>query len=56
VAGDEDAVAPVHGVRALAARLSAARIETLARCGHWMTVERDGECRGYLQPFLERRH
>lgn len=55
VAGDEDAVAPVHGVRAMAARLRAARVETLARCGHWMTVERDVECRTFLQSFLEHR-
>jgi pimeloyl-ACP methyl ester carboxylesterase len=54
VAGDEDAVAPVHGARALAARLGGARVETLPRCGHWMTVERPSECRAFLQSFLER--
>jgi pimeloyl-ACP methyl ester carboxylesterase len=55
VAGDEDAVAPVHGVRAMAARLGTARVEVLRRCGHWMTAERPAECRSFLQSFLERR-
>jgi 3-oxoadipate enol-lactonase len=53
VAGDEDAVAPVHGARAMATRLAAARVEVLPRCGHWMTAERPAECRGFLQSFLE---
>jgi 3-oxoadipate enol-lactonase len=54
VGGDEDAVAPVHGVRAMASRLADSRVEVLSRCGHWMTAERPTECRGFLQSFLER--
>jgi pimeloyl-ACP methyl ester carboxylesterase len=54
VAGDEDAVAPVQVARDMARRISDATVETLARCGHWMTVERAGECQSYLKRFLER--
>jgi pimeloyl-ACP methyl ester carboxylesterase len=32
-----------------------AQVEVLARCGHWMTVERPDECRALLQRFVERR-
>jgi pimeloyl-ACP methyl ester carboxylesterase len=53
VAGDEDAVATVHGVRAMATRLNTSRVEVLPRCGHWMTAERPAECRAFLQSFLE---
>jgi pimeloyl-ACP methyl ester carboxylesterase len=56
VAGDEDAVAPVQVARDMARRISDAAVETLARCGHWMTVERAGECQLYLKRFLERAH
>ena len=54
VAGDEDAVAPVQGVRAMAARIPRPQVEVLARCGHWMTAERAAECQAHLRPFLER--
>ena len=54
VAGDEDAVAPVQGARAMASRLATARVEVLPRCGHWMTAERAAECQTLLRTFLER--
>lgn len=54
VAGDEDAVAPVQAARDIASRIDGAQIETLTRCGHWMTVERPTECQTYLRRFLER--
>ncbi len=54
VAGDEDPVAPAQGVRAIAARMSAARVEVLSRCGHWLTAERATECRLLVADFLSR--
>ncbi len=54
VAGDEDAVAPVQVARDIASRLNEAQLEVLARCGHWMTVERPTECQSHLRRFLER--
>lgn len=55
VQGEDDAVAPPGVGRSLAARMPQAQVEVLARCGHWMTVERPDECRALLQRFLERR-
>lgn len=54
VAGDEDAVAPVQTARAMAAKLAAAQVETLPRCGHWMTFERAAECQQLARDFLAR--
>ena len=54
VAGDEDAVAPVQVAREIASRLGDARMESLSRCGHWMTAERPAECQSFLRRFLER--
>ncbi len=55
VQGEDDAVAPPNVGRSLAARMPQAQVEVLARCGHWMTIERPEECRSLLQRFLERR-
>jgi 3-oxoadipate enol-lactonase len=54
VAGEEDAVAPVQTARAMAAKLAEARVETLPRCGHWMTFERAAECQQFTREFLSR--
>ena len=54
VGGDEDPVAPAQGVRAIASRMPAARVEVLARCGHWLTAERASECRVLAAEFLLR--
>ena len=54
VAGDEDAVAPVQVAREMASRFHDARVESLSRCGHWMTIERPSECQSHLRRFLER--
>lgn len=54
VAGEEDAVAPVRTARSLAAKLADARVEALARCGHWMTFERAAECQRLAREFLAR--
>jgi pimeloyl-ACP methyl ester carboxylesterase len=54
VAGEEDAVAPAQTARAMAAKLARARVETLPRCGHWMTFERAAECQQFAREFLSR--
>jgi 3-oxoadipate enol-lactonase len=54
VAGEEDAVAPPQTARAMAAKLAEAGVETLARCGHWMTFERAAECQQLARQFLGR--
>lgn len=58
VTGDEDAVAPPQGVRALAGKLLDAgaqtRIEVLPRCGHWPTFERPMECQRFAREFHAR--
>lgn len=55
VTGDEDAVAPPHVARDMAARLPFARAEILPRCGHWTPLERAPECARLLGDFLTRR-
>jgi len=54
VAGEEDAVAPVQTARAMSAKLAAAQLVTLPRCGHWMTFERATECQQAAREFLAR--
>lgn len=54
VTGDEDAVAPPQAVRAIAERIPGARVEVLARCGHWTVYEKPEECAELLRRFLER--
>jgi 3-oxoadipate enol-lactonase len=51
VTGDEDAVAPASGARALAERIDGARVSVLNRCGHWTTLERAAECTAALKEF-----
>jgi 3-oxoadipate enol-lactonase len=52
VTGDEDAVAPPSGARALAEQIAGARVAILHRCGHWTTIERAPECSAALKEFL----
>ena len=54
VAGDEDAIAPVQVAREMARRIGDAQVESLSRCGHWMTAERAADCQSHLRRFLER--
>ncbi len=49
--GDEDAIAPPSGMRAMAERLPDARSHTLSRCGHWTTIERAAEVGRALAEF-----
>jgi pimeloyl-ACP methyl ester carboxylesterase len=56
VTGDEDAVAPPQGVRAMAEKLHRARsvrVVILPKCGHWAPIERPEECTRELRTFLE---
>jgi len=52
VTGDEDPVAPASNARAMAERLSDARVTILNRCGHWSTIERPQECNQILKELL----
>ena len=55
VTGDEDAVAPAQAVRQLGERMAGARVEVLARCGHWTPIEKPAECDALLRRFYARR-
>jgi len=52
VTGDQDGVAPVAAVEAMAARIAGSRVAVLAGCGHWTTFERPMECTQELNQFL----
>lgn len=54
VNGDEDVVTPLSGARQLAERLREARLEVLARCGHWPMIERCADSQRLLRDFLDR--
>jgi pimeloyl-ACP methyl ester carboxylesterase len=56
ITGDEDPVAPAQSARAIAAKMADARVQTLARCGHWTTFERAADCRALAANFLGRLH
>ena len=55
VTGDEDAVAPVQSVRAMADKIAGGRTETLRGCGHWTPVEKPEECMALLTRFYAQR-
>lgn len=52
VTGDEDPVAPASNARAMAERLSDARVTILNRCGHWSTIERPQDCNQILKELF----
>jgi pimeloyl-ACP methyl ester carboxylesterase len=52
VTGDQDAVAPVPAVKAMAERLRNSRVAVLDGCGHWPTFEKPNECRTELESFI----
>ena len=52
VNGDEDQVTVLSGARQLAEKLSNARVEIFARCGHWPMLERAAESQRVLRDFL----
>lgn len=49
--GDQDGVAPVHHVAAMAERIAGSRNGVLEGCGHWTTFEKPHECMQELQSF-----
>jgi pimeloyl-ACP methyl ester carboxylesterase len=51
ITGDEDAIAPPSGVRAMAERMDAAQTMILNRCGHWTGIERVKEVNTALKSF-----
>lgn len=51
ITGDEDAIAPPSGVRAMAERMDAAQTMILNRCGHWTGIERAKEVNAALKSF-----
>ncbi|MCX8506117.1 MAG: alpha/beta hydrolase [Alphaproteobacteria bacterium] len=53
LAGDEDAVAPPSAVQAMEDKLPQAEMVVLHRCGHWLPLERPGECGKYMAEFLQ---
>jgi 3-oxoadipate enol-lactonase len=55
VTGDEDSVSPPQAVRALGEKINGARVEVLARCGHWTTYEKPEECSSLLERFYSQR-
>jgi pimeloyl-ACP methyl ester carboxylesterase len=55
VTGDEDTVSPAQSVRQLGRRIPGARVEVLARCGHWTPIEKPAECEDLLKRFYTQR-
>jgi 3-oxoadipate enol-lactonase len=55
VTGDEDTVSPAQSVRQLGGRIPGARVEVLARCGHWTPLEKPAECEDLLKRFYAQR-
>jgi len=55
VTGDEDTVSPAQSVRQLGGRIPGARVEVLARCGHWTPIEKPAECEDLLKRFYAQR-
>lgn len=51
VTGDQDAVAPVAPVQALAARIAGSQLKVIADCGHWTPYEQPAACIQALRAF-----
>jgi 3-oxoadipate enol-lactonase len=51
ITGDEDAIAPPSGARAMAERMDTAQTIILNRCGHWTGLERAREVNDALRSF-----
>jgi 3-oxoadipate enol-lactonase len=49
--GEDDVVAPPQSVRAMAAKISGARVEVLKGCGHWTPIEMPEHCMSHLNTF-----
>jgi pimeloyl-ACP methyl ester carboxylesterase len=53
VTGDADTVNPVSVARDLAGRIRGARLVTVDRGGHWLTVEKPAECNRCIAEFVK---
>lgn len=53
VTGDADTVNPVGVARALADRIRGARLTTVDRGGHWLTIEKPIECGRCIAEFVK---
>ena len=53
--GDEDAISPPQAVRAIGEKIAGAKVEVLARCGHWTIYEKPEECSELLGRFYSQR-
>jgi pimeloyl-ACP methyl ester carboxylesterase len=53
VTGDQDGVAPVNAVQAMASRISNSKVLVLQGCGHWATFEKPAECAAAISNFLK---
>lgn len=51
VTGDEDGVAPVASVQAMAERIKGSRVVVINNCGHWTPFEKPHECITALREF-----
>jgi 3-oxoadipate enol-lactonase len=49
--GDQDGVAPVAAVTALAGRIAGSQLQVVEACGHWTTFEQPQVCVSALQRF-----
>lgn len=52
ITGDQDGVAPVPAVKAMAERIGSSRVAVLDGCGHWPTFEKPNECCTELETFI----
>jgi pimeloyl-ACP methyl ester carboxylesterase len=52
VTGDQDVVAPVGAVHAMAERIANSKVVVFEGCGHWTTFEKPVECGEALGSFL----
>jgi 3-oxoadipate enol-lactonase len=55
VTGDEDGIATVGGMGAIARRMAGAESKVIQRCGHWATFERPDAATAAMEEFLARR-
>ena len=55
VTGDEDGIAPLQSVRAMAEKINSSQVEVLRGCGHWAPLEKPDECIELLRRFYARR-
>jgi pimeloyl-ACP methyl ester carboxylesterase len=53
VTGDADTVNPVSVARDLADRIRGARLVTVDRGGHWLTIEKPAECNRCIAEFVK---